>query len=123
LTQSEPINTAALVEEAEDSKDKEVYRLLQKDPIYRIGVGARANPPDASSFFIEIVINLSDESGEVNLPRLDRVIRCLKILQKRGYTLTYEDGNCISCETKKAIKNPNEEYLTVKSFMKTAFIK
>jgi hypothetical protein len=124
LTQTKPakpLDTAALAEAAKNSKDKEAYRQLQKTGAYRIGVGARANPPNAPSFFVEVMVRLADASGEVDLPRLERAIGCLKALQARGYALTYEDGNCISCETKNALQNPNEEILAVEALMKRIF--
>ncbi|MCW4010885.1 MAG: hypothetical protein NWF05_09750 [Candidatus Bathyarchaeota archaeon] len=93
----------------------------RKPGAYRIGVGARENPPDAPVFFVEVVVNLADESGEVDLPRLEQAISCLKTLQARGYTLTYEDGNCISCETTNPLQNPNEEYAAVEALMKRIF--
>jgi hypothetical protein len=122
LTHTKTIDTKTLAEEAKASKHKETYRLLEKNQNYRIGVGARADSPDAPSFFIEVVINLSSGSSEVDLSRLEKSLHCLKMLQAKGYSLTYQDGNSISGEKTKTIQNPNEEYLTIKSLMKTAII-
>jgi hypothetical protein len=119
LTQTNPIDTKALAEQAKASIHKETYRLLEKNHAYRIGVGARANLPDASSFFVEVIINLSPKNGEVDLWRLEKTLSCLKKLKTKGYSLTYEDGNCISCETTKPIQNLNEEYTALKSLKKT----
>ena len=118
---AKPLDTAALAEAAKNSKDREAYRQLQKTGAYRIGVGARTNPPDAPSFFVEVVVNLADASEEVDLPRLEHAICCLKALQARGYALTYEDGNCIFCETIGALQTPNEEYMAVAALMKRIF--
>jgi hypothetical protein len=108
------------VDEAKASKDKEAYKLLEKNQTYRIGVGARIDSPDAPSFFVEVLINLSDGHGEVDLPRLEKTVICLNALHTRGYLLAY-DGNSVSCESKKGFQNLNDEYSAVKALMKSAF--
>jgi len=108
------IDTAALSEQAISSKAKEAYLQLEKKQTYRIGVGARATLPTKSSFFLEINFSLSSTDGKVDLQRLEKILACLKALEARGYMLTYDDSNCISCETKKNVQNPNEEYRTIK---------
>ncbi len=118
LTQTNPIDTASLAEDAAQSKHKETYHLLEKNQAYRIGVGARAKMPTPPSFFVEAIINMATD-GEVNLIQLERILQCLKTLKDRGYTLTYEDGNCISCETTTSVQDPNKEYQTIKMVFKT----
>jgi hypothetical protein len=108
LTKKEPIDTAMLAKQAQNSQEKEAFTQIEKTQSYRIGVGARATPP-APSFFLEVIINLSTETGKVDLQRLENILRCLKKLKARGYALTYEDNNCISCETSIYIQNPNKE--------------
>jgi hypothetical protein len=108
MTTKQHIDTKALAVEAAASQNKEAYHLLEKTRSYRVGVGARANEP-APSFFVEAVINLSSENGEADLTRLENILTCLKSLKSRGYSLTHDDGNCISCE-RTAIQDPNEEY-------------
>ena len=121
MTKPTSFDTAALAKQAQNSKEKEAYQQLEKTQTYRIGVGARANPP-APSFFVEIIINLSTENGEVDLQHLEKTLKCLKALKARRYTLTYEDGNCISCETSTAIQSPHEEYLVIKALMQQAHL-
>ncbi|MCW4017582.1 MAG: hypothetical protein NWF00_02680 [Candidatus Bathyarchaeota archaeon] len=115
------INSNALAKEAKVSKNKETYKLIEKNQIYRIGVGARADSTDAPSFFIEVLVSLSAGSGEVDLSYLKKALTCLKTLQSKGYLLAFEDGNIVSCE-KKRLHDLNEEYLAVKSLLKTAFV-
>ncbi len=117
MTQINPIDTASLARDAAQSKHKETYRLLEKNQTYRIGIGARAKTPTPPYFFVEAIINLSQD-GEVNLTRLEKILQCLKALRARGYSLTYEDCNCISCETAHPIQDPNEEYRTIRELMK-----
>jgi hypothetical protein len=112
-----PIDIRALAENAMASRNKETYKLLEKNSAYRIGVGARAPSTDAPSFFIEVLINLSAKATEVDLAQLEKALKGLKALQSRGYALFFEDSNCVSCE-KKIVQNPNDEYLTVKSLLK-----
>ena len=118
MTQKNPINTDKLGQLAKKSVDKEAYQAINKTQAYRIGVGARANPPDAS-FFIEVMVNLSDETKKVDLTKLENILRFLKILQTKNYSLTYEDDNCIQCETARASQDLNEEYLAIESLLKT----
>jgi hypothetical protein len=98
MSQTKPVNTKALIEEAKTNKYKEAYNLLEKTQIYRIGVGARGNSPSPPSFFIEVIIKLSTESGNVNLQHLKKILTSLEAMQKEGYSLTYQDDNSISCE-------------------------
>lgn len=115
MTTKRLVDTKALAQEASISKNKEAYRLLEKNRGYRIGIGARANSP-SSSLFVEAIINLSTESGEVNLKRFETILACLKILKSRAYSLTYDEGGSISCE-KTALQDPDEEYQVIKSII------
>jgi len=110
-----------LAKQAQNSKE-EAYVQLDKTQIYRIGVGARVNPPSTSSFFMEVIIKLSAENDEVDLQRLENTLACLKALKARGYTLAYENGNCISCETTTAVQHPKEEYQAIKAVMQEAHL-
>ncbi|XES76723.1 MAG: hypothetical protein ACBZ72_11175 [Candidatus Bathyarchaeia archaeon] len=123
MNQNGPIDTQALAEAAKASKHKETYLQLEKTPLYRIGVGARADVTDAAVFFLEVILVLPEaNAGEVDLPVLENVIACLKTLHKRGYLLAYDDGHAVSGE-KKNIPRLNAEYLTIKSLLETTFKK
>jgi hypothetical protein len=117
MNQTKPIDTKALIEEAKTSRDKEAYKLLEKTPSYRIGVGVRIEPPNPPSFFIEIIVKFSTKNSEVNLPRLEKTLRLLKALQTRGYSLTYQDDNSISCETTTSINQISQECDAAKSII------
>jgi hypothetical protein len=119
MAPSNTINVKELQQIAKDSTNKETYRQLYKTQYYRIGVGARATSPSPPSFFVEVIVNLSDESKKVNLPRLEKVLRFLKELEARSYSLFYESANCISCETKIDSTNIDQEYTSLKSLIKT----
>ena len=103
------INPKELLEKAKNSKDKETYIPLYKTPTYRIGAGVRAKP-NSPTFFIEIIVNLSDKTKKVNLDKLEKTSRCLKLLQARKYTLTYEYDNSIVCEKTNESQKLNEGY-------------
>ncbi len=118
MTQKNPIDADELLEIAQKSADKESYQVLYKTQGYRIGVGARATPADPS-FFIEVIVNLSDESKKVDLTQLEKILRFLRMLQTRKYSLTYEDDNYIQCEATRASQDLNEEYLSLKSLLET----
>lgn len=98
MGQTKLIDANTLTEKAENSQDREAYKLLDKNRFYRIGVGARINSPTQPSFFIELIIKLSTGNGKVNIHHLKRMLILLEALQNAGYTLTYQDDNSISCE-------------------------
>ncbi len=117
MRQTNPADTEARTENALRSRLEEAYLLLEKNSCFRIGVGVRADSPNASIFFVEIVLSLSSENAEVYLGRLEKVLGCLKKLQTRGYTLSYEDGNCVSCE--KPVQDPNAEISAAKIILES----
>jgi hypothetical protein len=120
MNQTKPIDTKALMEEAKTSKDKEAYKLLEKTQSHRIGIGARTNPPHPTTFFIEVIVKLSPERDEVNLPSLERTLHMLEVLQKLGYSLTYQDDNSISCEKTMSNLKIYQEYTKAKSIVSAA---
>ncbi len=122
MTKPTTMDAVALSKKAQGSVEKEAYVQLEKTSTYRIGVGARANPPTLPSFFVEVIINLSTNNRQVDLQRLENTLTCLKSLKARGYALTYEDGSCISCETMSTLQNPNEEYKAIKALMQEAHL-
>jgi hypothetical protein len=121
MNQTKPIDTKTLMEEAKTSRDKEAYKLLEKTSSYRIGVGARTDSPNPPSFFIEVIVKLSTENSEVNLSHIEKTLRLLKALQKRGYYLTFQDDSSISCETTTSIHEIFQECTEAKSLMKVHF--
>jgi hypothetical protein len=116
MTQTKPTNLNGLKEAALKSKEKEAYRQLHKTSTYRIGVGARADQSqsDVPSFFLEIIIKLSKENSELNLPRLERTLKFLKTLQTRGYSITCQDNNSVSCEIQTSNLEIHQEYTATK---------
>jgi len=116
MTLQNPVSTDELLDAAKKATDRESYRVICKTQLYRIGVGVRVTSPDAS-FFIEVLVNLSDESKKVDLAKLENITKFLRILQTRKYALNYEDDNCIQCETTKASQDLNEEYLSMKKLL------
>jgi hypothetical protein len=112
------LDIEALLEEARASKHREAYKTLDRGLSYRIGVGARFESPDNYSLFIEILIYLCPASGNLDLKALGKSLACLKELEKRGYSLTCQDGECVSCEITVSTGRLAEEYFAVKSLMK-----
>ena len=53
MSESKPVKSGALLEEAKSSEHGESYRLMSRDRGHRIGVGARAPLSGAPYFFIE----------------------------------------------------------------------
>lgn len=108
------INTEALIQAAKTSEHKEAYKLLEKTQLFRVGVGVNVDSSDHSSFFIEITISLCSNSSEVDLQRLENILSVLRTLKTREYSMTYQDGNCISCEKNLTADNLLREYEAAK---------
>lgn len=119
MAENNPIDAEALLKEAQTDEHREAYKLLLRTRIYRIGVGARADPP-TPAFFVEIIISLSPDSNEVDLTHLEKTLNCLKTLQAQKYTLTYQDGNCIAAENI-TTQNLTAEYTKAKTLLTNAF--
>lgn len=114
LKETTPIDTEQLFNEAKKSEDKESYRLLEKNPGYRIGVGAELLRSDQPSFFFEVAIQLCREYEEVDLSLLEGNLALLKGLKTRGYSLSCQDGNFVSCRKKVTQDNMQAEYSSIK---------
>jgi hypothetical protein len=119
MKENESLNAEALLEEAKAS-EHEVYRTLDKNPNFRIGVGVRLTPPKAS-FFVEILIYLCPSFRNADLGVLEKSLICLKALKARNYALTCQDGNCVSCEATVSAANLVKEYGEVKALMEASF--
>lgn len=121
MKESKPLDATALLEEAKASEHGEAYRTLDKDKNFRIGVGLRLTLPNQLSFFVEILIYLCPTFRNADLDVLEKSLNCLKELKAKNYTLTCEDGNCVSCEATVTAANLVEEYSKAKALMKASF--
>jgi hypothetical protein len=121
LKEGKTFDTKTLIEGAKASVHMEAYKTLDRNLNFRIGIGVRLKPPDAPSFFVEILIYLCPTFSKADLSVLEKSLACLKKLQIRNYSLTCQDGNCISCEKAVPSKQLVEEYSAVKSLIKKVF--
>ncbi len=121
MTTNTRIDTKSLSDKAKASKDKEAYKLLERTPAYRIGVGSRSSSSDTPTYFVEIVLNLGKVDDKVDANHLEKAKTCLKDLQSLKYSLTYEEGNSITCEITKIAEELNDEYQAVKQVMQKHF--
>jgi len=120
MKKSKPLDVKALWEAAKASEHGEAYCALDKNPNFRIGVGVRLTPSN-TSFFVEILIYLCPSFRNADLDALEKSLTCLKGLKARNYTLTCQDGNCVSCEAEVSAANLTEEYGEIKTLMKASF--
>jgi hypothetical protein len=118
LKENKKFDIKMLIEEAKASEHREAYRTLDRNLNFRIGIGVRLTPPDAPSFFVEILIYLCPTFSKADLRVLEKCLACLQELQVRNYSLTCQDGNCISCEKAVPSKELTEEYTVVKLLIK-----
>ena len=122
MKETTTLDGKALLEEAKTSEHREAYKTLDRNPNFRIGIGVRLTSPNAPSFFVEILVYLCPTLSNADLAVLEKSLTCLKELQARNYSLTCQDGNCISCEKTTPIQKLAEEHVAVKSLTKTIFV-
>jgi len=91
------------------SGQDEVYRELDRGRAWKVGVVARRAGTDRWDLLIEVIILLFPEPPEVEIPRLEASLMCLKDLDALGYSLAHEDNGCVSCELKVTTKRFDEK--------------
>ena len=121
MKETKPLDAAALLEAAKTSEHGEAYRTLDKNQNFRIGVGVRLAPSNPPSFFVEILIYLCPSFRNADLTVLEKSLTCLKELKAKNYTLTCQDGNCVSCEATVSSARLAGEYGKVKALMNASF--
>ena len=104
------IDAHSLQEEANRSEDKEAFAVLTRIRDFRVGVGARLGSPAKPIFFIEIIASLCADRSVVNLNSLENKLLILRKLKERGYVLTCEEDEAISCELVVPSENLTLEY-------------
>ncbi len=92
------------------SEHNEAFQVLTRRQNCRVGVGARLESADAPSFFVEVLVRLCTSDHPVHLDHVEKMVRLLQQLQKRGYMLTGEDDGSISCELTVSSKDLPTEY-------------
>jgi hypothetical protein len=121
MKETKTLEVKALLEEAKASEHREAYKTLDRNPNFRIGIGVRLTPPNTPSFFVEILVYLCPSLSDADLTVLEKSLTCLKRLQARNFSLTCQDGNCVSCEKTTPVQNLPEEYAAVKSLTEAIF--
>jgi len=90
---------------------------LDRNRDYRIGTGARLESPSKPLFFLEVLIYMCAANSTVDLKSIERNLTILKQLGKRGYSLSCEEGGCISCEIAVPPQSLAIEYKAAKSII------
>lgn len=99
------LNINSLQKEAKVSEHNEAFQILARMQNCRVGVGARFESAETTSFFIEVLLSLCTSDHTVDLNLVERNLHLLKQLEKRGYALSCEDDGTISCEHAISSKN------------------
>ena len=110
MRRAKKIDAHSLQEEANKSEDKEAFSVLTRIRDFRVGVGARLGSPAKPIFFIEIIASLCADRSVVNLNSLENKLLILRKLKERGYVLTCEEDEAISCELVVPSENLTLEY-------------
>jgi len=123
LKETKSIDATALQNEAKKSEHRESYMLLERKRNYRAGVGAEIAPSGQPTFFFEILVNLCSDFSMVDLSLLERSLVFLKDLKARGYSMSCQDDNFVSCQKAVTSENLAGEYKTIRSMTKRIFQK
>jgi hypothetical protein len=115
------IDIEILKAEAETSEHGESYRVLEKSPNYRIGVGARLKASGQVLCFLEVIVHLCPRTPEVDTAFIEKGVTLLEELQTREYSLSCEDDGSISCEIDVAHENLHAEHEAIKSLATRIF--
>ena len=110
MRRANKIDPHSLQEGANKSEDKEAFAVLTRIRDFRVGVGARLESPAKPIFFIEIIASLCADRSVVNLNSLENKLLILRKLNERGYVLTCEEEEAISCELAVPSENLTLEY-------------
>ncbi len=102
------IDTSKLRKKVNAGELKEAYETVDRKDHYRIGAGARMEKPEQMTFFLEGVISLCEEDGDVRLEGLRSKMGILETFESFGYTLKCEKDNSVICE-KKVLESEIEE--------------
>lgn len=111
------IRIQSLREQAKKSEDGEAFTVLTRIYNCRIGVGARAEPTEEPTLFIEVLVSICRGRDPVDLDHVEKSLFLLRQLEKRGYVLNCEEDGCISCELAVSPRNLIAESETTSSMM------
>jgi len=117
MNATDKINIYSLHEEARKSEDNEAFRILGKIGNCRIGIGARLESSEDSTFFVEVLVNLCTGQDPVDLDLVERKLTLLRKLRQRKYVLNCQEDGCVSCELTVQSENLVTEYETTRSMM------
>jgi hypothetical protein len=99
MKEEQQMDIRYMEDEARASDSGEHYQEMDKNPSFRIGVGARMSSPERPAFFIEVIVNPCPGPG-VDLSMMEKNLSVLKELETRGYTMRLEDDGSIVCEVR-----------------------
>ncbi len=115
------IDTSKLRKKANTDELKEAYETLHRSDNYRIGAGVRTNKLEEKMiFFLEVVIPLCKEAGDLKLDDLKAKVDLLEKFEISGYSLRCEKDNTIICERKIAENKVKEEYKRLGDILKSS---
>jgi len=104
------IDTSKLRRKADIDELKESYETIHRDGGYRIGAGIRLDKSEQITFFLEGVVPLCGEVGDVKLDEFRSKLKVLETFESFGYTLKCEKDNSVICEKKVLESEIEEEY-------------
>ena len=121
MKRTKQIDPATLLEDARKSEHRESYMLLSKNKNYRVGVGAEITASNQPSFFFEILVYPCSGTVNVDLLLLEKALILLKRLQAKGFLLSCQDSNCISCQRTVTAERLVAEYENIDSIMRQVY--
>ncbi len=109
MNKSNGIDLSLFKEAAKESDNHEAFQVLTALRNCRIGVGTALDSSGNYTFFIEALVTLCKGLHRVNLSTIERNLRLLRRLKKRGYTLDCEEDGCITAELAISQEDVTEE--------------
>ncbi len=104
------IDTPKLKRKVNSTELGEAYETVWRGEHYKIGAGARKEEPKEMMFFLEVVISLCQEDGDLKLEKLKTEVGLLEKLNSSGYALRCEKDNSIICEKEVSESEVEKEY-------------
>ncbi len=104
------IDTPKLKRKVNSTELSEAYETVKRGEHYKIGAGARKREPKEMIFFLEVVVPLCQEDGDLKLEKLKTEVELLEKLNSSGYALRCEKDNSIICEKEVSESEVEKEY-------------
>ncbi len=114
-------DTESLLREAEESGNREAFKVLAKGKRYRASAGVRLDVSEGAAFFLEVLVYLCPPASKIRVTELEMKLQFMKALEARGYSLHCEDDGCVSLEATRPPQELTPEFAAIRSIASKTF--